>query len=133
MYWGKRTAGFKASSLVRAHLNGSNAGIISTEFTDVYGITVDKHSNVIYWADRGKRTIGTIDASGGNMRTLVELPNGSGNWGIQVNNDKIYFSTHWSGTILSVDKYSGRNLTTVFNSTSRVYHLALYNVPINKS
>ena len=98
----------------------------------MHGIALDKPSNVIYWTDLGTRTIRTIDVSGGNKQTLVELPSYSGLRGIQVNNEKIYISTDESRTVLSADKYSGRNLTTVLNFTANVFHLALYNVPVNQ-
>ena len=126
MYWGNR--GSSPHSLVRANLDGSNATTISTGFTDLRGITLDQPSNgVLYWADLGANTIGTINVNGGNNVTLVEQEGNPGPWGIQVDAHRIYFGNMYSKNIQSVDKGSGKGLTTLYNSTGTVKHLALFN------
>ena len=125
MYWGGEGS---RNYLVRANLDGSNPTIISAEFHYLDGLTLDQRSNgILFWADLGENTIGTIDFYGGNKRNLVELEGNPGPYGIQVDAYKIYFSNWRDGNIQSVDKDSGKDLTTIFKSIGYVYHLALFN------
>ena len=132
MYWGNR--GTTPNSLVRAKTDGSNATIIATGFVQLDGMALDHPSNgVLYWADWRANTIGTIDVNGANKRTIVELEGNPGPWGIQVDAHRIYFGNLFGKNIQSVDKYSGQELTTIFNSTGNVRQLALFKVPAGKS
>ena len=132
MYWGNR--GSSPHSLVRANLDGSNARIISREFSELRGITLDGPLNdLLYWADWGDNLIGTIDVNGGYKRTLVELKGNVQPYGLQVDAHKIYFSTGSSRTIQSVDRYSGKELTTIFNSSAGLRHIALISAPLEQS
>ena len=127
MYWSNQGS---PDSFVRANLDGSNATTISAGFQILYGLALDQTSNsVLYWADLGENTIGTIEVNGGNKQILTKLEGGSRPWGIQVDAHKIYFGSYYGTNIQSVDKGSGKELTTLFNSTGTVRQLAFFNAP----
>ena len=88
MYWGKRRS--FPNYIVRANLDGSNAKIISSEFADIGGITLDAKNEVLYWAGYTTNTVGTIDVNGGNKTTLAELEGDPRPSGIQIDAKKIY-------------------------------------------
>ena len=125
MYWGRR--GPVPHSIVRSNLDGSNAVIISTGFSNLYGITLDQNSNgVLYWADIQDNTIGTIDVNGNNKQTLVVLEGTPGPCGIQVDANRIYIGNFRGKNIQMMDRDSGPALTNIFQSRGHIFQLALY-------
>ncbi len=106
--WGAMEPG-----IVKANMDGSNpTRIIKQDITWVNGVAVDKVLDRIYWTDAKHDRIESARLDGTDRRLIVEGV--SHPFFISVFGDNLYWSDWWSQKIFSCNKFTGRQLKTLY-------------------
>nr|QQK84939.1 vitellogenin receptor [Chrysoperla nipponensis] len=129
MYW---TDWGETPEIARASMDGENdISFVSNNILWPNGLTIDVPNNRLYWIDAKKNTIESIKLDGTDRRIIlggiVRHP-----YSIAVFENRIYWTDWMEHALLSCDKFTGKNRTTLVTHNLgdiygiHIYHSALF-------
>ena len=113
-----------AGSLHKAGMDGSGTTTIQTGLDLPRGLTIDFAARRLYWTERTTHRIQTSDMDGGDLRTAVQLPLGSGPHGIAISGDRIYWGNEGDNKLQSSTK-DGQDIQTLYVATDDIKKVIL--------
>ncbi|XP_071148455.1 low-density lipoprotein receptor-related protein 8-like isoform X2 [Mytilus edulis] len=115
-------------NIYRLTFDGKNRRVIYNLSSYVYGIQVDVIDMRLYWNEFSTGDIKSVWYNGSNVQTVVST-NLRNNWGLDTNDDFIFFSSHHS--IFKMAKSVGQTPTVVHIDTNQIYGVFLYKYQVN--
>uniref|UniRef100_A0AAY4CHR9 Low-density lipoprotein receptor-related protein 4 n=1 Tax=Denticeps clupeoides TaxID=299321 RepID=A0AAY4CHR9_9TELE len=123
MYWTDWGANPK---IERAGMDASSRMvIISSNLTWPNGLAIDYHTERLYWADAGMKTIeySNFDGSGRQVLINSQLPHP---FGLTLHDDKIYWTDWQSKSIQSADKLTGLGRSTLAENLENLMDIHMF-------
>uniref|UniRef100_A0AAY4CI19 Low-density lipoprotein receptor-related protein 4 n=1 Tax=Denticeps clupeoides TaxID=299321 RepID=A0AAY4CI19_9TELE len=119
-YWGANP------KIERAGMDASSRMvIISSNLTWPNGLAIDYHTERLYWADAGMKTIeySNFDGSGRQVLINSQLPHP---FGLTLHDDKIYWTDWQSKSIQSADKLTGLGRSTLAENLENLMDIHMF-------
>ena len=121
MFW---TSYGTQGTLSRAWMDGSNAAVLKTGLSMPLGIAIDFQDSCLYWAEYASNKLQSSDFHGQNVKTILELPDGSNPVGIGVLGRRIYWTEMGKKRLQSSTK-SGKDIRLLHEGTDWLHRLAV--------
>ncbi|KAK9497166.1 hypothetical protein O3M35_004534 [Rhynocoris fuscipes] len=122
----------KSAAIMQSGMDGSDVKyLITKDIVWPNGLALDQITERLYWADANLQTIETVKLDGTDRRKIISstiMP-----FGLDVFEDKIYWSDWLKKGIMACNKFTGKNCEQVIKSSSEnilgihVYHPNILN------
>ena len=133
MYWVK--SGKSNGAIMRAEMDGSNRVTLVTGLKYARGLTIDFEESRLYWTCRGDDTIQSSNLQGSDIRTVIQLQNGSYPIGVGPLHDRLYWTNFEGKTLQASSMSDGTVVQTLYTGNKRLYHFVIIpglNLPTNR-
>ena len=117
---------------MKADMDGTNSVQVVGGLKGPKGIAVDHDLSRLFWADNSLHIIQSSNLAGGDLRTIVQLPDKSWPWGVAVHGNKLYWGNFGPESLSSSTK-TGENVRTLYTAKSGPMHLTLTTRSLNRT
>ena len=107
---------------MKAWMDGTNPVPIVSGLSSPAGIALDYNSRKLFWTDFGTDKIQSSDLDGRNVQTVATV---SKPYGIAVSENRLYFGTFSSPSVLQSCGMTGRDMKILHRDPKKMRHIGV--------